>query len=75
MVPLRVIRRRATVARKAACTPDNAHGGGITRDLQAAEIVVLPVVEFAGASGCAGGTEVAGYETVFLAFDTWGLSV
>ena len=75
MVPLRVIRRRATVARKAACTPDNAHGRGATGDSQVAEIVVLPVVEFAGAGGGASGTEVVGAEAVFLASDAWGLSV
>ena len=74
-VTIRIIRRRTTVARKAARRPDNAHGRGTTGDFQIAEVVVLPVVQFVGAGGGAGGTEVAGSGAVFLAFDAWGVSV
>jgi len=72
MISIRVIRRRATVARETARRLDNVHGGGTAGDFQVAEIIVLPVIEFAGAGGGAGGTEVTGSEAGFLAFDTWG---
>lgn len=72
MVTVRIIRRHATVTREIARRPDNAHGRGAAGDFQVAEIVFPPVVQFVGAGGGAGGTEVVGSEAVFLAFDAWG---
>jgi len=72
VVTIRVIRSCATVARETVRRPDNAHGRGTAGDFQVAEIIVLLVVQFAGAGRGASGIEVAGAEAVFLAFDAWG---